>query len=158
MAALKEAQEKWSAIYQLLEQKVEEYNSQARQLELAPKTAKHAKGHNLEVQLKMDMAVDGVVKMMGGVDVAGAVKPHVKKLVKGYESEAANEKRRIVEVKDQIESAESSSEQLVEDIEVSCVVLELVLPLNRVIGSRGCAAALEKLFAGRSWGRGMSRI
>ena len=43
VAALKEAQEKWSAIYQLLEQKVEEYNGQARQLELIPKNAKHAK-------------------------------------------------------------------------------------------------------------------
>eukprot|EP00571_Detonula_confervacea_P007692 CAMPEP_0172324148 /NCGR_PEP_ID=MMETSP1058-20130122/50580_1 /TAXON_ID=83371 /ORGANISM="Detonula confervacea, Strain CCMP 353" /LENGTH=703 /DNA_ID=CAMNT_0013040345 /DNA_START=80 /DNA_END=2191 /DNA_ORIENTATION=- len=117
VAVLKEAQEKWCAIYQLLEQGVEEYNTHARQLELIPKNAKHAKGHNFEVKLDKNMAVDSVVKMMGGVDIGGVVKPHVKKLVTGYESETVNEKRQMVKVKKQIEIADNLSEQLVEDIE-----------------------------------------
>ena len=45
----------------------------------------------------------------------------MKELVRGYESETAKEKKRIVEDKDQIESVESASERLVEDIEVSSV-------------------------------------
>ena len=123
VAALKEAQEKWSAIYQLLEQKVEEYNGQARQLELIPKNAKHAKGHTFEVKLDKKKAEDSVVNMMGGVDISGVVKPHVKKLVKGYEGEVVSQKRQLVEVKDQVEDVQRSSERLVDDIEVSLYLL-----------------------------------
>lgn len=43
-AALEEAKENCSVIYRLLEQRVEEYNSMARYLELVPQTVKHAKG------------------------------------------------------------------------------------------------------------------
>lgn len=120
-AALKEAQEKWSAIYQLLEQRVEEYNAMAKQVELIPKNAKHAKGQNFEIKLDRDKAIEGVVQLTGFVDIEGVVKPHVKKLVRGYESEMVNEKRQIVEVKEQIESAESASEQLADEVEVSCL-------------------------------------
>ena len=42
VAALKEAKEKWSAVYQLLEERVTEYKVKARQLERIPKNAKHA--------------------------------------------------------------------------------------------------------------------
>ena len=118
VAALKESQEKWEAIYELLEQRVQEYNGQAQQMELIPKTAKHAKGHDFEVKLSKDGAVESVAKMMGGVDIRGAVSPHVNKLVKGYENETVKEKNQIVEVKDRIENGESSNEQLAEDIEV----------------------------------------
>jgi len=117
VALLKEAQEKWSAIYQLLEQRVEEYNNNARQVELIPKTAKHAKGHNFQVILDKSKSIDSVVKMTGGVDIEGVVKPHVKKLVTGYESETLNEKRNMANVEKQIEIAEICSEDLVEDID-----------------------------------------
>lgn len=125
VAALKEAQEKWCAIYQLLEQKVKEYNGQGKQLELIPKNAKHAKGNNFEVKLDKKKAVEGMVNMMGGVDVEGVVKPHVEKLTKGYESETVNEKSRMVEVKESIESTESSNDQLMEDIDVSFYLIHL---------------------------------
>lgn len=125
VAALKEAQEKWCAIYQLLEQKVKEYNGQGKQLELIPKNAKHAKGNNFEVKLDKKKAVEGMVNMMGGVDVEGVVKPHVEKLAKGYESETVNEKSRMVEVKESIESTESSNDQLMEDIDVSFYLFHL---------------------------------
>ena len=125
VAALKEAQEKWCAIYQLLEQKVKEYNGQGKQLELIPKNAKHAKGNNFEVKLDKKKAVEGMVNMMGGVDVEGVVKPHVEKLAKGYESEIVNEKSRMVEVKESIESTESSNDQLMEDIDVSFYLIHL---------------------------------
>ena len=123
VAALKEAQEKWSAIYQLLEQKVEEYNGQARQLELIPKNAKHAKGHTFEVKLDKRKAEDSAVNMMGGVDISGVAKPHVKKLAKGYEGEVLSQKRQLVEVKDQVEDVQRSSERVVDDIEVSLYLL-----------------------------------
>ena len=125
VAALKEAQEKWCAIYQLLEQKVKEYNGQGKQLELIPKNAKHAKGNNFEVKLDKKKAVEGMVNMMGGVDVEGVVKPHVEKLAKGYESETVNEKSRMVEVKESVESTESSNDQLMEDIDVSFYLIHL---------------------------------
>jgi len=131
-AALKEAQEKWSAIYQLLEQKVEEYNGQARQLELIPKNAKHAKGHTFEVKLDKKKAEDSVVNMMGGVDISGVVKPHVKKLVKGYEGEVVSQKRQLVEVKDQVEDVQRSSEQVVDDIEVGYPYCDIVLEFLRL--------------------------
>ena len=41
------------------------------------------------------------------------------KLIKHYESETANEKRRMAVVKDLIKAMEISKEKLVEDIEVS---------------------------------------
>lgn len=119
VAALKEAKEKWCAIYKLLEQKVDEYNARARQLELIPQTAKHARGKRFEVKLDGDMAAEGVVNLMGGVDLAGVVEPHVTKLVKDYESETANEKRRMAVVKDLIKAMEVSKEKLVEEIKVS---------------------------------------
>ena len=56
---------------------------------------------------------------MGGVDIVGAVEPHVTKLIKHYESETANEKRRMAVVKNLIKAMEISKEKLVEDIEVS---------------------------------------
>ena len=118
VAALKESQEKWEAVYALLEQRVGEYNARAEQLELIPKTARYAKGHDFEVRLDENMAVESVVKMMGGVDIEGVVKPHVKKLVEFFASETLSEKRKLSEMKEQVESAEISNEQLVEDIEV----------------------------------------
>ena len=130
MAALTEAQEKWNAIYQLLEQKVEEYNGKASQLELVPSKAKHAKGHKFEVKLDKKKAGEGVTNIMGGVDIMGVMKPHVKKLINGYESETTNEKRQLAEIKDQAEATESSTEQLVEDIEVRTsvfVMLEIIM-------------------------------
>mmetsp|Transcript_30073 Transcript_30073/g.72630 ORF Transcript_30073/g.72630 Transcript_30073/m.72630 type:complete len:697 (-) Transcript_30073:1689-3779(-) len=117
VAALKESQEKWEAVYALLEQRVGEYNARAEQLELIPKTARYAKGHDFEVRLDENMAVESVVKMMGGVDIEGVVKPHVKKLVEFFASETLSEKRKLSEMKEQVESAEISNEQLVEDIE-----------------------------------------
>lgn len=119
VAALTEAREKWNAIYELLEQNVEEYNAKARQLELVPSSAKHAKGQHFEVTLNKDRAAEGVVQLMGGVDIDGGVKPHVNKLVRGYESEMANEKRRMVDIKERVEATGSSQQQVVEDIEVS---------------------------------------
>jgi SMC interacting uncharacterized protein involved in chromosome segregation len=119
VAALKEAKDKWCLIYKLLERKVDEYNARARQLELIPETAKHARGKRFEVKLDGDKAAEGVVSMMGGVDIVGAVEPHVTKLIKHYESDTANKKRRMSVVKDLIKALEISKEKLVKDIEVS---------------------------------------
>jgi SMC interacting uncharacterized protein involved in chromosome segregation len=119
VAALKEAKEKWCAIYKLLERKVDEYNARARQLELVPETSKHARGKRFEVKLDGDKAAEGVVNMMGGVDLVGAVEPHVMKLIKDYESETIMKKRRTAVVKDLIKAMQISKQKLVEDIEVS---------------------------------------
>lgn len=116
--ALKEAQEKWLKCFQLLQQTVDEYNSKGTSLELIPENAKLAKGQKLEIRLDEERALDGIVEMMGGVDVANVVKPYVQKLTEDYKSEAFNEKERVVELKENIESMESLSEQLAEDIEV----------------------------------------
>ena len=70
VAALEEAKEKWRAIFKLLERKVDEYNARARQLELVPETARHARGKRFEVKLDGDKAAEGVVSMMGGVDMS----------------------------------------------------------------------------------------
>jgi SMC interacting uncharacterized protein involved in chromosome segregation len=118
VAALKEAKEIWCAFYKLLEQKVNEYNTRARQLELVPETAKHARGTRFEVKLDGDKAAEGVVNMMGGVDIVGVVGPYVTKIVKDYEDETANEKRRMTVVKDLIKAMDISKEKLVKDIEV----------------------------------------
>mmetsp|Transcript_5498 Transcript_5498/g.11975 ORF Transcript_5498/g.11975 Transcript_5498/m.11975 type:complete len:733 (+) Transcript_5498:145-2343(+) len=116
-AALKEAEEKWLAMYRLLERNVAEYNAAARRVGLIPEGAKHAGGNNFEVKLIKDRANEGVVSMMGGVDISGVVIPHLKKLVTGYENEIANEKKRILGMKQRIEVTEKSIEQLIEEIE-----------------------------------------
>ncbi len=95
-----------------------QYNTRARQLELVPETAKHARGKRFEVKLDGDKAAEGVVNMMGGVDKVGVVGPYVTKIVKDYEDETANEKRRMTVVKDLIKAMEISKEKLVKDIEV----------------------------------------
>lgn len=116
VATLKEAKEKWCTIFKLLEQKVDEYNARASQLELIPETARHAKGKRFEVKLDGDKAADGVASMLG-VDMVGVMGPHVTKLVNNYESETANEKRRMAEVKDLIKAMEIEKDKLVKDIE-----------------------------------------
>ena len=60
VAVLTEAQEKWNAIYKLLEQKVEEYNGKASQLELVPSKAKHAKGHIVPTGCNVSSAMPGI--------------------------------------------------------------------------------------------------
>ena len=87
-------------------------------MELVPETAKHARGKRFEVKLDGDKAAEGVVNMMGGVDKVGVVGPYVTKIVKDYEDETANEKRRMTVVKDLIKAMEISKEKLVKDIEV----------------------------------------
>lgn len=118
VAALTEAKEKWVAIFKLLEQKVNEYNARARQLELIPETAKHAKGKKFEVVLDGDKAADGVVDMFSGVDIAGVVEPHVTKLIKNYESETSNEKKRMAVKNNLIKEMESEKKKLVKDVMV----------------------------------------
>ena len=117
-AALKEAKEKWCAIYKLLEQKVTEYNTRARQLELIPETAKHARGKRFEVKLNGDQAAEGVMNMMGGEDILGVMGPYVMKLVNDYERKTAEEKRRLTVVKELIKTMEISREKTMKDIEV----------------------------------------
>mmetsp|Transcript_19429 Transcript_19429/g.33117 ORF Transcript_19429/g.33117 Transcript_19429/m.33117 type:complete len:706 (-) Transcript_19429:92-2209(-) len=114
---LKEAEEKWSACFQLLERTVQEYNSKATDLELIPETAKHAKGKKLEVILDEESAAEGTIQLMGGVDVAGAAKSHVEKFVKTYDREILTEKRRMIEVKENVEAVESSGADLAENID-----------------------------------------
>ena len=97
----------------MLKQKVDNYNAPVRQLELIPQTAKHTRGKRFEVKLDGDMAAEGVVNLMGGVDLVGVVEPHVTKLVKDYESKTADVKKRIVK------DMEVSKEKLVEEIKVS---------------------------------------
>jgi hypothetical protein len=131
---LKEAEEKWSACFQLLERTVQEYNSKATDLELIPEAAKHAKGKKLEVILDQDSAAKGAIQLMGGVDVAGAAKSHVEKFVKTYDREILTEKRRMIEVKENVEAVESSGADLAENIDVSlistpCLVCQLTLLL-----------------------------
>lgn len=126
VAALTEAHEKWLAMYTLLEGKVQEYNGRASQLELVPPSAKHAKGQKFEVVLNRARAMKGVVELMGGVDIHGGVQPHVNKLVKRYENEMTNEKKRLGDIKDRMEATMSSSEQIVEDIDVSVTLFEFV--------------------------------
>lgn len=118
VAALTEAKEKWVAIFKLLEQKVNEYNARARQLELIPETAKHAKGKKFEVVLDGNKAADGIVDMFGGVDIAGVVEPHVIKLFKNYEGETANEKKQMAVKHNLIKVMESEKKKLVQDVEV----------------------------------------
>jgi hypothetical protein len=120
------AKEKWCAIVKLLVQKVNEYKARARQLELIPEAAKHAKGRRFEIKLDVDKAADTVVNMMGGVDMVGRVEPHVIKLVKNYESETVEEKKKIAVIKNLIKA---------KDIEVSsslviCTASELVVHLS----------------------------
>ena len=126
--ALKEAQSKFVGCFQLLEEVVEKYNSKSEHLELIPKSAKHAKEKNFEVVLRKERAMESVVKLMGNVDIGGFVKPSVLKLGEDYEMEAFGEKERMEELKDRIESTENSKDQLIEDIEVSAIVL-----LNTII-------------------------
>ena len=132
VAALTEAKEKWSAVYQLLEERVTEYKMKARQLELIPKTAKHAKGVTLEVLLDKSKAADGAVELLGGMNIGLTVKEHVAKTVQEYESETAKEQRRIMELKAQIQTTDNAFVKLIEDIEVSVrlVLLEYQDPLN----------------------------
>lgn len=118
IAALTEAKEKWVAIFMLLEQKVNEYNARARQLELIPETAKHAKGKKFEVVLDGNKAADGVVDMFSGVNIACVVEPHVTKLIKNYESETANEKKRMAVKNNLIKEMESEKKMLVKDVMV----------------------------------------
>jgi len=115
---LKEAEEKWSACFQLLERTVQEYNSKATDLELIPETAKHAKGKKLEVILDQGSAAEGIVQLMGGVDVTGAAKSHVEKFVKTYDREISTEKRRMMELKENAETVETSGADLAENIDV----------------------------------------
>jgi hypothetical protein len=117
-AALKEAKEKWCAVYKLLEQKVTEYNTRARQLELIPEVARHARGKRFEVKLDGDKAAEGVINMMGGVDILGVMGPYVTNLVNDYESKTAEEKRRLTVVKELIKTMKISREKTVKDIEV----------------------------------------
>lgn len=128
--ALKEADEKWSACLQLLERTVQEYNSKAANLELIPETAKHAKGEKLEVILDQGSAAVGIVQLMGGVDVAGAAKSHVGKFVKTYDREISTEKRRMMEVKENVEAVESSSSDLAENIGVSLISYSVCLSFS----------------------------
>lgn len=121
LSVLKEAEEKWLACFQLLERTVQEYNSKATNLELIPETAKHAKGKKLEVILDQGSAAEGIALLMGGVDVAGASKSHVEKYVKTYDREILTEKRRMMEVKENVEAVESSSAGLAENIDVSLI-------------------------------------
>eukprot|EP00986_Skeletonema_menzelii_P020290 scaffold30745_cov160-Skeletonema_menzelii.AAC.4 len=115
---LKEAEEKWSACFQLLERTVQEYNSKATDLELIPETAKHAKGKKLEVILDQGSAAEGIVQLMGGVDVTSAAKSHVEKFVKTYDREISTEKRRMMELKENAETVETSGADLAENIDV----------------------------------------
>lgn len=117
--ALKEAEEKWTACFQLLERTVQEYNSSATDLELIPETAKHAKGKKFEVILDKGSAAQGIVPLMGGVDMTGAAKAHVEKFVKSYDRSTSNEKKQLMEVKENVEGVERSSADLAESIDVS---------------------------------------
>ena len=137
VAALTEAKEKWSAVYQLLEERVTEYKMKARQLELIPKTAKHAKGVTLEVVLDKSKAADGEVELLGGMNLGLTVKEHVAKTVQEYESETAKEQRRIMELKAQIQTTDNAFVKLIEDIEVSVrlVLLEYQNPLEQSFSS-----------------------
>lgn len=127
---LKEAEEKWSSCFQLLERTVQEYNSKATDLELIPETSKHAKGKKLEVILDQGSAAEGIVQLMGGVDVAGAAKSHVEKFVKTYDREISTEKRRMMELKENAEAVESSGADLAENIDVSLTSTLVCLPLG----------------------------
>ena len=125
---LKETEEKWTACFQLLEQAVQEYNSKAADLELVPVTAKHAKGKMLEIVLDKDCCAaaeeeEGTVQLLGGVDVEGSAKTHVEKFVKTYDREISTERRRLMEVKENVEDVEHSSAELAESIDVSITSL-----------------------------------
>jgi chromosome segregation ATPase len=129
IAALTEVKEKWSALYQLLEDRITEYKVKARQLELIPKTAKHAKGVTLEVVLDKSKAADGEAELMGGMDFGRTVKGHVMKTIQDYVSELAKEQRSTADVNGQIRTTDRSFVKLIEDIEVSVPLLLLVMLL-----------------------------
>jgi hypothetical protein len=135
-----EAKEKRRSIVKLLVQKVNEYNVRARQLDLIPEAAKHAKGRCFEIKLDVDKAANTVVNMMGGVDTVGGVEPHVIKLVKNYKSETVEEKKKIAVIKNLIKAMEIEKVKLEIDIEVSsslviCTASELVVHLSDHISS-----------------------
>lgn len=128
--ALKEAEEKWSACFRLLERTVQEYNSKATNLELIPETAKHAKGKKFEVILDKGSAAAGTVQLMGGLDIVGAAKSHVEKFVKTYDREILTEKRRLIDVKENVEAVENSSADLAAAIDVRSLLVMFFLPFS----------------------------
>lgn len=129
VAAHREAQEKWSAVYKLLEETVDKYNTKARQLELIPQTAENSKGLIFEVKLDKSKAAEGELEMMGGMDIASVLEGHVMDVVRQYDGYTASEQRRKVEVESKIRTMKNSLVQTIENIEVS---LELFLFLYKM--------------------------
>ena len=116
---LKEEEEKYLSCFQLLERTVQEYNSKATDLELIPETSKHAKGKKLGVVvLDQASASEGIVQLMGGVDVAGAAKS-AEEIVKTYDRKISTEKSRMMKLKEDAEAAEQVAAHLADDIDVS---------------------------------------
>ena len=118
-AALAEALDRRRAVLGMLERTADEDNATARRVGLASAVEG---GH--EVRLAPGRAEECVAALLGDVDLDGVVGPRVEELAREHERKTASETRQIAKVKDQIELMESSSEQVVEDIEVrymSCI-------------------------------------
>jgi kinetochore protein NDC80 len=116
--ALKEANEKYVHCLDLLTRTVQDYNAKGADLELIPETAKNAKGKNLEIRL--NEAVAQSLEGLLGVDVSGAVVQHMRKVTEEYKQKTTEEKRRIKDLKEKMAVLDSASQELHEEIEVSC--------------------------------------
>lgn len=123
VAALKEATEKWIAVYQLLEERASEYKRKARHLELIPKNAKHAKGVTLDVLLDKSKSAEGETELLGGIDIGRTVNEHVSKIVQECEDAMDKDQMQIKDTNCQILSAENSFVKLIQDIEVRFYLL-----------------------------------
>ena len=74
---------------------------------------------DFEVRLHKGRAAEGVAPLLGGVDVGGAVKPHVKALAAGYEGETASAREQTADMEERVGAAEGEGERLAEEIGVS---------------------------------------
>ena len=130
LAALGEIEERLAACHEMLERKVGEYNANAAELELVPKTSRHARGLDLEVRPDRSKAGQTATSLLGGVDVRGTAVPLVRKLARSYEGEAAEKRDTIAEVKDRIEATEGVREEVKEEIEVcsATIVIRFCFP------------------------------
>ncbi|EJK68080.1 hypothetical protein THAOC_10782 [Thalassiosira oceanica] len=117
VAALDEIKERLAACHEMLERRAGEYNATAVELELVPKTSRHAGGLDLEVRPDRSRAGQTATSLLGGVDVRGTAVPLVRKLARSYEGEAAEKREAIAEAKDRIEATEGVREEIKEEVE-----------------------------------------
>ena len=115
VAALGEAKEKWIAVYQLLEERVSEYNEynmEARQLKLISESTDHAEGVNFEINFSKAKVAESANEMLGDVDSENTLVKRVNFLVECYD-------KKIAEVQGGIESCRISTAEIFDAVKAS---------------------------------------